>query len=86
MRRVDDYVASCVIAAGGLIGVMLFHRITVYPVAVTSLLPVTAAMVYAQLRTVGVRSAPLRMQGPIAFIGRSPRTASEHPACDRHPS
>ena len=69
MKRVDDYVASGVIAAGGLIGVMLFGRITVYPVAVVSLLPATAAIVYALLRTVGVRSAPRHMQGPIAVIG-----------------
>jgi hypothetical protein len=69
MKRVNDYVASCVIAAGGLIGVMLFGRITVYPVAVVSLLPATAAIVYALLRTVGERSAPRRTQGPIAVIG-----------------
>jgi uncharacterized membrane protein len=69
MKRVDDYVASCVITTGGLVGIMMFGRITVYPVAVVSLLPATAAIVYALLRTVGVRSAPRRMQGPIAVIG-----------------
>ena len=69
MKRVPDYVAGGVIAAGGLIGVLLFGRITVYPVAVVSLLPAAAAIVYALLRTVGVRSAPRHMQGPIAVIG-----------------
>jgi uncharacterized membrane protein len=37
---------------------------------VASLLPATAAIVYALLRTVGRRSAPRQLQGPIALIGR----------------
>ncbi|HLG60037.1 MAG TPA: SdpI family protein [Vicinamibacterales bacterium] len=69
MRRVDDYVVSGLIAAGGLASVMFFRRITVYPVAVALLLPATAAIVYALLRTVGKRSAPRHVQGPIALIG-----------------
>ena len=69
MRRVDDFVVSCLIAAGGLASVMFFRRITVYPVAVALLLPATAAIVYALLRTVGKRSAPRHVQGPIALIG-----------------
>ena len=70
MKRVDDYIVSCLIAAGGLTSVLLFRRIAVYPVAVAALLPATAAIVYALLRTVGRRSAPRHGQGPIALIGR----------------
>lgn len=69
MKRADDFVASCAIAAGAVISVIFFRRITIYPVAVASLLPVTAVIVYALLRTVGTRSAPRHVQGPIALIG-----------------
>ena len=69
MKRIDDYVASGVIAAGGLISLVLFRRIPVHPVAVAALLPATAAVVYALIRMVGTRSASRRGQGPIALIG-----------------
>jgi uncharacterized membrane protein len=69
MKRADDYVASCAIAVGGVISVIFFRRITIYPVAVASLLPATAVIVYALLRTMGARSAPRHVQGPIALIG-----------------
>ena len=68
MKRVDDYVVSCVIAAGGLTSVIFFSRIPVYPLAVASLLPATAAIVYALLRTVA-RVGAAALQGPIALIG-----------------
>ncbi len=69
MKRADDYVAASLIAAGGLVSGILFRRIPVYPVAVASLLPMTAISVYAMLRMVGARSSPGHLQGPIALIG-----------------
>ena len=68
MKRVDS-VVSCVIATGGLTSVILFRRIPIYPVAVASLLPATAAIVYLLLRIVGRRSATRQAQAPIAVIG-----------------
>lgn len=68
MKRVDS-VVSGVIAVGSLTSVILFRQIPIYPVAVASLLPATAAIVYALLRTVGTRSATRQAQVPIAVIG-----------------
>ena len=68
MTRVAHLVVSAVIGTGCITSVLLFHRLTVYPVAVATLLPITAGVVYTVLRVVGTRSAAPRAQEPISLI------------------
>ena len=68
MTRLAHLVVSGVIGAGCVTSLLLFHRLTVYPFAVATLLPITAAVIYAVMRVVGTRSAAPRAQEPITLI------------------
>ena len=68
MTRLAHLVVSGVIGAGCVTSLLLFHRLTVYPLAVATLLPITAAVIYTVMRVVGTRSAAARAQEPITLI------------------
>ncbi len=68
MTRVEPAVVGCVIGAGGVTSLMMFDRLAVYPLAVATLLPVTAAVIYLVMRSVGKRSATPSAQEPITRI------------------
>ena len=68
MNRVDDVIVSCVIGAGCVTSLLLFHRIAVYPIAVATALPATAAITYVVLRVAGMRSPAPHAQEPITLI------------------
>ena len=68
MTRVDNVIVSCVIGAGLVTSLLLFHRIAVYPMAVATMLPATAAIIYMVLRVVGMRSPAPHAQEPITRI------------------
>jgi uncharacterized membrane protein len=68
MKHVETVVVSVVIGAGFVASLVLFHRIAVYPIAVATVLPATATIIYMVLRVVGMRSAPLRAQQQIRLI------------------
>ena len=68
MTRVETAVVGCVIGAGCITSLIMFDRLAVYPVPVATLLPLTAAVIYLVIRSVGKRSATSGAQEPITRI------------------
>ena len=67
MTRIAHLVVSAVIGGGCVTSLLLFHRLTVYPLAVATLLPIMAAVIYTVMRAVGWL---LALSSYVAWSGR----------------